>query len=149
MNNDLIEQKSWWQLNWKWFVPVVGMLLFFIFLLFSSGLGGNLGDYSKAYADPKLYDVALEKVKLNEHVKAVLGAVEPINNMTILNGSVHYSDDNKSVNSTIKITFESGKAMLDISADRSNDTWNYKKINVRIKNPPEKKETIEIIKPIE
>ena len=62
--------------------------------------------------------------------------------MTILNGTVTYSDDNKSVNSTIKITCEKGKAMLDISADRINESWNYKKINIRIKSPPEKKETI-------
>jgi hypothetical protein len=69
--------------------------------------------------------------------------------MTILNGTVKYSNNNKSVNSTIKITCENGKAMLDFSAEKINETWSYKVINIRIKNPPEKKETIEIIKPIE
>ncbi len=149
MNNDLIEQKSWWKQNWKWLVPLTGIALILIFSLFPSDFSGVLGDYSKAYADPKLYDVAIEKVRLNEQVKELLGEVEPIDNMTILNGSVIYSDDNKSVNSTIKITGEKGKAMLDLSADRIGERWNYKKINIRIKNPPEKKQTIEIIKPIE
>ena len=127
----------------------MGVLLLLLISLFPAGFGGILGDYSKAYADSKLYEVALEKAQQNERVKEVLGAIEPIDNVTILNGMVTYSDDNKSVNSTIKITCEKGKAMLDISADRINETWNYKKINVRIKNPSEKKETIEIIKTIE
>jgi len=25
MNNELIEQKSWWKRNWKWLVPVSGI----------------------------------------------------------------------------------------------------------------------------
>jgi hypothetical protein len=36
------------------------------------------------------------------------------------------------------------KARMDISADRINNKWNYSKIKIRIKNPPEKKQTIEI-----
>ncbi len=147
MGNDIIEQKSWIVKSWKWFVPLIGIVLILIFSLFPSGFDRIFGDYLKAYADPKLYETALERVRLNERIKEVLGAVEPIDVMTILNGSVDYSDDNKSVNSTIKITCEKGKAMLDISADRIDEIWIYKKINVRIKNPPEKKETIEIVKP--
>ena len=38
-----------------------------------------------------------------------------------------------------------GNWSMDISADRINNVWNYKKINIRIKNPPEKKQTIEIL----
>jgi hypothetical protein len=34
---------------------------------------------------------------------------------------------------------------MDITADRINNEWNYNKINIRIKNPPEKKQTIELI----
>ncbi|MDP2060532.1 MAG: cytochrome c oxidase assembly factor Coa1 family protein [Flavobacteriaceae bacterium] len=147
MSNDVIEQKSWIKKSWKWFVPLIGIVLILIFSVFPSGFDKILGDYSKAYTDSKLYETALERVRLNERIKEVLGAVEPIDVMTILNGSVDYSDDNKSVNSTIKISCEKGKAMLDISADRIDEIWIYKKINVRIKNPPEKKETIEIVKP--
>jgi len=44
-----------------------------------------------------------------------------------------------------EVTCKNGKAMLDISADRTNETWHYKKINVRIKKPIEKAETISII----
>jgi len=39
--------------------------------------------------------------------------------------------------------------MMDLKADRIDNEWVYKKLSVRIKNPPEKKQTIEIIKPTE
>ncbi|GGG47747.1 hypothetical protein [Bizionia arctica] len=61
MNNDLIVQKSWWKQNWKWLVPIIGIVLLSIFSLLSSGFGGVLGDYTKAYADPELYEGAIAK----------------------------------------------------------------------------------------
>lgn len=149
MNNELIEQKSWWKRNWKWFVSLTGFILILITILFSSGFGRTLGDYSKAYADSSLYENALEKAQQNKRVIEVLGSLEPIDNLAILEGEVHYSKDNNSVKTSIRVKGTKGKARLDIFADRINDTWYYKIINIRIKSPPEKKETIEIIKQIE
>ena len=148
MSNELILEKSWFKRNWKWVVPVFAFLLAVIFLIASSGLGGQFGDYGKAYADSSLYKVPMEKVQSNTRVGEVLGKIEQMGRMAILNGTVHYSDDNKMVDSTIKIFGEKGKAMLDISAERRNGAWVYNKINVRIKNPPEKKELIPIIKEV-
>ena len=145
MNNDLIENKNWWQKNWKWFIPISVIFMIIIVSLFSSGFGKTLGNYSKAYSDSKLYDDALKIVRKNNRVKETLGHIESINNLTILNGYVDYSNNNHSVNTTIKVSGEHGKAMLDISANLINGTWSYKTLKIRIKNPPEKKETIEII----
>lgn len=149
MNNNLVEHESWFKKNWKWLVPLTGTMLILSISFLIIAFGSVLDNYSKAYADPKLYELALEKVKQNERVNVVLGEIEPINNMSILNGSINYSDDNNLVNSTIKITCEKGKAMLDILAERNNTTWDYKSITVRIKSPLEKKETIEILNLIE
>lgn len=145
MNNDLIVHKNWWQRNWKWFTALAISFIFFLFVLFSSGFNGVLADYTKAYTDIELYNEAIEKARLNKRVIEVLGTIEPINNMTIINGTVQYSNNNKSIQTTIKISCKNGKAMLDISADRTNEKWHYKKINVRIKKPIEKAETIAII----
>jgi hypothetical protein len=122
MDNILIKNQSWFKKNWKWFIPLTGIVLFLTISLLIIAFSSVLGNYSKAYADPKLYELALEKVRQNDRVNEVLGEIQPIDNMTILNGSVNYSDDNKIVNSTIKITYKKGKAMLDISAERNNDT---------------------------
>jgi hypothetical protein len=145
MNNELIEQKSWWKRNWKWLVPVSGIVLFSLVIFFSSGMGGIGADLAKAYADTELYDNALEKVKSDKRITELLGEIEPIDKMAILEGQVKYSNENKTVNSTIRILGDKGKARMDISADRIKNEWNYTKINVRIKNPPELKQTIEIL----
>ena len=145
MNNELIKQKSWWNRNWKWFVPVSGILLI-LAILISSGMVRIGADLAKAYSDTELYENALNKAKSNQKVTELLGEIEPIDKLAILEGEIHYTNDNQTVNSTIRIKGANGKARMDIIADRINNEWNYKKINVRIKNPPEKKQTIEIIK---
>ena len=146
MNNELIEQKSWWKMNWKWFVPVSGILLIIISVSISSGMGGIGADLAQAYSDTELYENALEKVKSNQKVKELLGKIEPIDKLAILEGTVHYTNENQTVNSTIRLKGTKGKAKMDISADRIHNEWNYTKIKVRIKNPPESKQTIEILK---
>ena len=145
MNNELIKQKSWWKRNWKWLVPVSGILLI-IAILISSGMAGIGNDLVKAYSDTELYENALKKVKANQKVTELLGEIEPIDKLAILEGEVHYTNDNQTISSTIRIKGVKGKARMDIISDRINNEWKYKKINVRIKSPPEKKQTIEIIK---
>ncbi len=144
MSNELITQKSWWKRNWKWLIPVIGILLITITVFFSSGMNGIATDLVQAYADTELYENALNKAKSDKRVTELLGEIEPIDKLAIAEGEVQYTNENKTVNSTIRIVGNKGKARMDISADRINDEWNYTKINIRIKNPPEKKQTIEI-----
>ena len=144
MNNELLEQKSWWNRNWKWLVSVSGIILISSTIFFSSGLNGIASDLVQAYADTELYNNALKKAKSNERVTYLLGKIEPIDKLAIMEGQVEYTNDNKTVNSSIRIIGTEGKARLDISANRINNTWNYTKISIRIKNPSEKKQTIEI-----
>jgi len=121
MNNDLIKQRSWWKRNWKWFVPVTGMILISIVIFFSSGMGGIATNLAQAYSDKELYENALEKAKSNPQVVDLIVEIEPIDKMAILEGEVEYSNDNKTVNSTIRIIGSKGKARMDISANRVND----------------------------
>ena len=149
MSNELIVEKSWFKKNWKWVLPLFFLFFVVIYLVSSSSWGGLLGDYGKAYADSSLYVIPLKKARDNARVKEVLGEIEPMGKMAIINGAIHYSDDNSAVESTIKIFGEKGKAMLDISAKRIDGEWLYHKINIRIKNPPEKKELIPVIEAID
>lgn len=144
MNNELIEQKSRWKQNWKWLIPVSGITVILIVIFFSSGMNGIVTDFAQAYADTELYEKALEKVKSDKRVTQLLGEIQPLDKMAILEGQVEYSKENKTVNSTIRIAGDKGKARMDISAERIKNEWNYKKINVRIINPTELKQTIEV-----
>jgi hypothetical protein len=145
MNNELIKPKSWRKRNWKWLLPVSGLTIIFIILFFSTGMGSVVANITKAYADTDLYLKALEKVKSDQRVIELLGEIEPIDKLSILEGSVEYLDDNKTVNSSIRVKGKKLNARMDIVAIRINNKWNYEKINIRVKNPPEKKQTIEII----
>jgi len=145
MNNDLIEQKNWWKRNWQWLILVSGILLISMGIFFSSGMDGIATDLALAYADKELYENALKKVKSDQRVIELIGEIEPIDKLAILEGEVYYTNDNKTVNSTIRLKGTKGKASMDIIADRDNNEWNYTKINIRIKNPPEKKQMIELI----
>lgn len=140
---ELIENKSWLKRNWKWFTLLMVLFLIALGIFFTSGLGNNMANITKAYADPSLYENALKKAQKNEQVKEVLGSLNPIDNMAILEGFVEYSSNNNSVNTTIRVKGSKGKAKMDISAYRNGEYWEYKKINIRIKEP---KEIIEIIK---
>ncbi|MBQ4821880.1 cytochrome c oxidase assembly factor Coa1 family protein [Aquimarina sp. MMG016] len=145
MNNEIIEKKSWWNRNWKWFLPLITFTSISVVLFFSSGMGGHMTDFVQAYSDTELYENALEKAQQNKKVTDLLGELEPINKLAILEGEVRYSDDHKSVDSSIRVKGSKRKASIDISADRINGKWNYRKINIRIKKPIEEKQTIEII----
>jgi len=145
MNNTLIPQKTWWQRHWKWLVPVSGVMVIVMVLFFSSGMDEMTKDVAQAYADTALYKDALEKVKADERVIAVLGDIAPIDKLAILEGQVEYSDNDKTVTTSVRIVGTKGRAKLDIAAHRVNEQWKYTKINIRIKNPPEKKQTIEIV----
>jgi hypothetical protein len=145
MNNELIEQKSWWKKNWKWVVSVGGVFLFLITFSISTGLLGISADIAQAYSDTQLYDKALDQVKSDERVIELLGEIQPIDKLAILEGSVEYSNDNKTVKSSIRLVGTKGRAALDIIADRLDNKWHYRKINLRIKKPIENKQTIEIL----
>ncbi len=144
MNNDLKNQDGWCKRNWKWVIPVFGIIAISITVLLSSDMDGVAADLAKAYADPGLYNNALEKVRTDHRVKALLGEIRPIEKMAILEGQVEYTNNDKTVFSSVRIIGTKGKANMDISADRINNTWNYNQIKIRIKNPPENKQEIEI-----
>jgi hypothetical protein len=109
----------------------------------SSARDGNITDIVKAYSDNSLYEKALEKAKTNKRVLEVIGKIKPIDQLSILEGNAIYSNNNNSVALSIRIKGNKGKGKMDILAERKGSIWNYKKINIRIKEP---KEEIQIIK---
>ncbi|WP_417443091.1 cytochrome c oxidase assembly factor Coa1 family protein [Joostella sp.] len=145
MNNELLPQKSWWEKNKKWFFPTLVIITALFILYYQSGSNKHLTNYVQGYNETALYENALEKAQANERVKTVLGTLDPINKLSLVEGEIQYTNNNNSVSYTIKINGENGKGLMDVSADKIEDQWNYTSIKVRIKNPPENKETIVIL----
>lgn len=142
MDNELIVEKNWWSSNWKWSLPTLLFFLLFGFFI-SSTIDGNITDIAQAYSDDSLYEKAIEKAKTNERVLEILGEIEPIDKLAIFEGNAIYSNNNNSVALSIRIKGSKGKGKMDISAEKNGTVWEYKTINIRIKEP---KEEIQIIK---
>ena len=145
MNNELITNNSWWKRNWKWLVSTSMLFIVLIAMVLYSGMGKIGKDLAQAYTDEELYERALDQLKSHPKVIELLGEISPIDQLAILEGEVHYTNENKKVNSTIRLKGTKGNARMDITAIKNNTEWEYKIINVRIKNPPENKQTIEIV----
>ncbi|WP_309609010.1 cytochrome c oxidase assembly factor Coa1 family protein [Flavobacterium sp.] len=144
MDNELIVEKSWWKRNWKWFLPTFLLIFLFLFgLILSSSMDGNVMDIAQAYSDNSLYEKAIEKAKTNQRVIQVIGEIEPIDKLAILEGNAVYSNNNNSVELSVRLKGNKGKGKMDISAVKDRKGWKYKKINIRIKEP---KEEIQILK---
>lgn len=112
------------------------------FSLFLSLTADHLSDFGKAYAEPQLYQVALELAQENKEVTALLGKLEPVGKIAILEGDIEYSKENNHVELSVRVIGETGRANMYVIADRRNDMWEYEKIKIRIKNPPENRRTI-------
>ncbi|MFT5848584.1 MAG: hypothetical protein ACJARX_001165 [Psychroserpens sp.] len=145
MNDITMQHKNWLQHHWKWLIPVVVItsgILLFIF----SGLSGVTTDISKAYMEKDLFNNAFEKVQHHKAASDVLGALEPTDKLAILEGAVNYSNNNQSVNASIRIVGSKARGKIDITADKINSIWVYQLIKVRVKKPVDKKQTIEVLK---
>jgi hypothetical protein len=144
MDNELILEKSWLKRNKKWFLPTFILLfLLLIGLILSSNIQGNVSDIVQAYSDNSLYEKAIEKANTNKRVTDVIGKIEPIDKLAILEGNVNYSNNNNTVELTVRLKGNKGKGKMDIIADKKEKEWIFKKINIRIKEP---KEEIQIVK---
>ena len=134
--------------NLKWLLPIIIVLTIVIYLFSSSGMTKISTDFIQAYADETLYENAIKKANENQMVSDKIGLIKPINNMTILNGEVIYTNENQTVQTSIKVKGDKnygGKISMDIIANRKNDKWIYEQINIRLKDSVNKKEIIEII----
>ena len=131
MDNELIAQ-SWWQRNWKWLISIVviatGIALLLSFL-------ANGSDFAKAYANPALYNYALQQANNNQHVKEALGTLKPLGKMAIIEGNTVYSNQDRHVDITVPVRGDKGNAKLHITANKYGSAWKYSLIKIRIKEP--------------
>jgi hypothetical protein len=144
MNKTKHKHKNWWQRNWKWCIPFVVITSGLILILFSS-IGNTATDISKAYAQKALFKDAFDIVKNHTEASSILGELAPMDNLAILEGSVYYSNDNKSFKSSTRIVGSKARGKMDISADNVDDIWVYKLIKVRVKKPEKQRQTIDIL----
>lgn len=141
MNNELINKKDWLQRNWKWALTLI-VIAFLSLALFLSQTSEHISDFGKAYFEPELYEGALKLAQQNEQVTELLGQLEPVGKMAILEGDIEFTNKNNHVDLSVRIAGTEGKANLSATAYRIKNNWEYEKITIRIKNPSEKRQNI-------
>lgn len=132
-------RKNWFQRHWKWLMPAI--IIVFSIPVFQSSLDGALKDYGTLYANPTLYENALNKVREHEEASEFLGT--PIETGFLVEGEVRYSNNGNSVKMAIPIKGSKIKARMDVEANKVNGEWVYKLIRIRTKKP---KAQIDVLK---
>jgi hypothetical protein len=118
---------NWWQRNWKWFVPTgcltlivmallcVACLVFFVF----SGMKSS-----------DAYKTAVARAKSDQRVVAALG--DPISEGMFGSGKTNVNGPAGDADIAIPISGPKGKATIYAVATKSEGTWSFSKLNVKI-----------------
>ena len=96
-------KRPWYKLKRTWII-----LFFLVFMgLFISTLppelSRNISYLTKAYSEPEICEGALSIAKTDPTVLKLLGNLEPLGSLDMLNGSVGYSQSGDSVGITIDV----------------------------------------------
>ncbi|MGK0494178.1 MAG: hypothetical protein ACJAU2_000556 [Maribacter sp.] len=122
--------------------------MFFGFLS-TSKLGENIVGIAKVYSESEVCDGALEIARKDKKVLQLLGELNPLSKLAILEGAHKYSDGY----STLNVTFDvigakherKVRSKMDVIAHRNGEQWRYASIRIRIKKPADLKQTIQIV----
>lgn len=135
-----MSKKPWLHRNWKWLTPV--LILFSGLAVIISLAGNEISGVVSVFSDSEIYENALKIAKGNEEVQQTLGDLQPIDLMAIAEGTIRYSNNNNTVDISVRVKGLKGKGKLDISANKVQNEWVYTRIQIRIKRP---KQTIKIL----
>ncbi|PKB15560.1 cytochrome c oxidase assembly factor Coa1 family protein [Flavobacterium sp. 5] len=127
MDNEIIEEKRIWTKRWFWSTVIIAIG----FILIITSNFDDVVNLGQAYADPLLCQNAIDKANKNEEVIQNFGKLESIDKLAILEGNTIYSNDNKRISITIRVSGEKEKGKMDILADRIGKIWKYKSIKIR------------------
>lgn len=116
--------------NWSGCLKACGIGCGILLVLFLVGLGGIFVFVFQVIKSSDVYRGAMQRAQNDPRVVAALGT--PIESSWWVMGSVHIDNDGGYANIDIPIHGPKGKGTIDCVADRINDQWRYKRLNVII-----------------
>jgi hypothetical protein len=139
MEDDYAEvRKSWWERNWKWFVPTGCVSILLIFVVFIASIFFGV---TSMMTNSDAYKGAMIEVQKNKLVIEKLGT--PIEDDGMTSGSINTTNnDSGNCNLQIPIKGPKGKATLFVVAEKKG-TWKYGEMTVFVKAT---KEEIDLLK---
>ncbi len=142
-------KKPWFKRKRTWFLLFVLTFMGLFISTLPKELPRNVAYLAKAYSEPEICEEALAITKNDPKILTLLGELEPMGKLDMLNGSVGYSKGGDSVAITIDVRgdkkIKNIRSKMDVLAEKVNGKWEYRNIKVRIKQPLEMKQTIPIL----
>jgi uncharacterized integral membrane protein len=132
------KSRTWWQRNWKWFVPVAGLgflALFAAFIMLIITIVFGMVKSSDVYKD------ALATARSHPAVVKVLGS--PIEAGIFVMGSINVSGPSGQADLAIPISGPNGKGTIYARASKAAGRWTFSQLVVEIKATKERIDLIE------
>lgn len=144
--NEAAPYKNWFQRNRVWLLFVIALYLL-VFLSLPKGFTKGATHMLLGYSDIELADSAISIANKNKLVTKMLGDIQPMDNLTMLEGYVSYSKNLDSVFMALTVKGSMGRGKLDIYAFKNDAQWEYERLTVRLKEPKFRKKSIQIVLP--
>ena len=125
-------RKSWWDRNWKWFVPTGCLSLLVLLGLFIAGIFFGITSMLK---ESDSYKFAMNEAQHNKIVIEKLGS--PIEDDGIASGNISSTNNMESCDLQIPIKGPKGKGTLFIVGTKRG-TWKYNEMSLYIEASKEK-----------
>ncbi len=132
------KSRTWWQRNWKWFVPVAclgALALFAAFIILMITIVFGMVKSSDVYKD------ALATAQTHPAVVKALGS--PIKAGIFVMGSINVSGPSGQADLAIPISGPNGKGTIYARASKSAGRWTFSRLVVEIKATKERIDLIE------
>jgi len=138
-NDDIFHEprKSWWQRNWKWFVPTgcFGLLVFvavFVVIAYFS--------VSSRMKQAEPFIEGFKSALTNSHVQESLG--KPIALDTLTEEDIVIEEDAQSADIYFPIKGPNGTGTIHVVGKKENEEWVYSEISISLEPS---KETIDLL----
>ncbi len=127
-----VPQPSWWQRNWKWFVPTGCFTLLVLIAVF---VGLILLTVSGAMKSSDAYKTAVARAGAAPRVTNALGT--PLTTGMFTTGSINVSGPVGNANLAIPISGPKGKGTIYVVADKAAGQWKYSTLTVGVEKSGE------------
>jgi hypothetical protein len=114
------QNRSWWNRNWKWFLPV-GCLT--IVLVFACFIGAIAMAASAAMKSGDVYKESMARASNDPRVTAALGT--PVKSGFFVSGNVSVTNDTGNADIAIPLSGPKGKGSIHSVAEKSAGKWEY------------------------
>lgn len=129
-------EKSWWQQNRKWVIPVgvvVILLLCLVPLICATGIGASVFGIIKS---SDIYQTALQEAQTNPAVSQALG--EPVEPGWWVTGSIRVNGPNGNADIAVPLSGPKNSGTLYVVAFKEAGKWHFSQLEVEVQNQAER-----------